>query len=915
MELSLYIPFLTFFITLIKVHSEVVEPSKHPGLQVLATASHYWPLDAVDGIHGLWDQIGNRTGHVNGSNITLRIHNHTVLPSSHNSSSVYTNDSAYTNISATVDIVEGMVNKGIYLNGDTGGTFLHFGNYQNTCISDPSLCGPEGITFSFFWKNHETASRFAIASGGKVISNGFSVFANAYGGYVDFYTRGNSKRWKANINIPGPFWTHILFTWTMQDGLKIYINGTFNISDPKGSVDKSYGDLYHNLVIGTGNSQNYGHYVTGAFDEFIIWERALLPEEVSMYYKAAVGEAFVYPTSPSIPQEVSSPAQTTMAPDVTRPATTMQSREPPSSPEPEALPMLGFLETLPFSLPNKTMPLGTAGNLTRAFLRSVEEVMSSPDVPEQQSTRVVSGLIETVDKVMGHMVSNLEHSPSPVSLGGKSLVADYSLMKFPQNYNLPHYRFPTLGKNYISVPGEAFTMKSQTTIVGLFYHNMHSYYKGINPLTTRINEASDFKDHKIQVASFLISLKVEPSPALAVNLSGAPLIKIVLTHVLSKDQQDQALNQSNQVFLYCAFLDYSSKEGVWSNQGCVRSAGNANYSVCLCNHLTNFAILMQVVPIKLTSAHQVALSVIGYTGCSISIFCLTITLVTFAILSSVSTIRNQRYHIHANLSCAILLAEILLLISARFEPGTLPCKVMAVLLHFFFLSAFAWMLVEGLHLYSMVIKVFGSEGSKHFYYYGIGWGSPLVICVVSMTSALDSYGEVDNCWLSLKNGAIWAFVAPALFVIVVNIGILISVTRIISRISAENYKVHGDANAVKLTAKAVAVLLPILGISWIFGVLSFNTHSLLFLYMFAVFNSLQGFFVFLFHCLLNSEVRAAFKHKTKVWSLTSSSIRNINVKPFNSDIMNGNKEGLSPTKMNTWDKSSNSANRMDLSAV
>lgn len=35
-----------------------------------------------------------------------------------------------------------------------------------------------------------------------------------------------------------------------------------------------------------------------------------------------------------------------------------------------------------------------------------------------------------------------------------------------------------------------------------------------------------------------------------------------------------------------------------------------------------------------------------------------------------STIRNQRYHIHANLSFAILVAEILLLISARFDPGT-----------------------------------------------------------------------------------------------------------------------------------------------------------------------------------------------------------------------------------------------------
>ncbi|XP_033947649.1 adhesion G-protein coupled receptor D1 isoform X1 [Pseudochaenichthys georgianus] len=917
MELSVQIHLFTYFLSFIKVYAQVVLPVKHPGLQVLATASHYWPLDAVDGIHELWDKIGNRPGYVNGSNITLRIHNHTVLPSSHNSSYVYTNDSAYTNISATVDIVEGMVNKGIFLNGDNGGTFLHFGKYQNSCISDPSWCGPEGITFSFFWKNHESESRFAVASGGKVISNGFSVYTNNFGGYVEFYTRVNNHRWKANIKVPGPYWTHILFTWTVKDGLKVFINGTFTAGDKDGSVSDNYGDPYPDLVIGTGNDRAYGHYVTGAFDEFVIWERALPPREISLYYGAATGQALVSATTPKVSEEVTSTAPTVRSTEVSPPVVSRQHKEDQSSKDPESLPVLGFLT----ALPNKTIPYNTANNLTQAFLKSVEEVLSSPGLPEfsvlkQQSIPVVSGLIETVDRVMEHMVTNLEPSPNAlISLGGQSFIADYSLMKFPQNYNLQHYRFPKLGKSYISVPGEAFTMQSQTTIVGLFYHNMHNYYKEISPVKTRINEASDFKDHKIQVASYLISLKVEPSPALSFNLSGAPLIKIVLTHILSKEQQEQVLNQSNKVFLYCAFLDYSSNEGVWSNEGCVRSDGNLTYSVCLCNHLTNFAILMQVVPLKLTTGHRVALSTIGYVGCSISIICLAITLVTFAVLSSVSTIRNQRYHIHANLSFAILVAEILLLISARFEPGTLPCKVMAVLLHFFFLSAFAWMLVEGLHLYSMVVKVFGSEGSKHFYYYGIGWGSPLVICVVSMTSALNSYGEVDNCWLSLTNGAIWAFVAPALFVIVVNIGILISVTRIISRISGESYKVHGDANAVKLTVKAVAVLLPILGISWIFGVLAVNTHSLPFLYIFAVFNSLQGFFVFLFHCLLNSEVRAAFKHKTKVWSLTSSSIRNINVKPFNSDIMNGNKEGVTPTKMNTWDKSTNSANRIDLSAV
>uniref|UniRef100_A0A8C1NQJ2 Adhesion G protein-coupled receptor D1 n=1 Tax=Cyprinus carpio TaxID=7962 RepID=A0A8C1NQJ2_CYPCA len=740
------------------------------GLQVLATASHYWPLDSVEGIHA------------------VRIHNHTVL-TTHNSSSVYTNDSAYTNISATVDIVEGMVNKGIYLNGDNGATFLHFGNYKDSCISDPTLCGPAGITFSFFWKNNEIDSRFAIASGGKVISSGFSVYSNPHGGYVEFYTRGDSKTWKAHIKLPGPYWTHVLFTWTQMEGLKVYINGTFSVGDPTGNISQNYGDPYADLVIGTGNTGNYNHYATGAFDEFVIWERALSPQDIMKYYKAAIG-------------------------------------------------------------------------------------------------KLLWSSFDAVTKSVFFL----------------QMCLDYSLMKIPQNYNLQSYRFPTQGKSYISVPGEALTMQCEYAHVS----KPKTLKPGVDPCP---DPAALY--HKIQMASHLISLKVEPSPALSHNLSTEPLIRIVLTHQL----QLQALNQSNKVFLYCAFLDYSSKEGVWSNEGCVRADGNLSFSICLCNHLTNFAILMQVVPMELSKAHQVALSTISYIGCSVSIFCLAITLVTFAVLSSVSTIRNQRYHIHANLAFAILVAQILLLISFRFNPATLPCKIMAVLLHFFFLCAFAWMLVEGLHLYSMVVKVFGSEGSKHFYYYAIGWGCPFIICVVSMTSSLNSYGEDGNCWLSLKNGAIWAFVAPALFVIMVNIGILIAVTRIISRISAENYKVHGDANSVKLTTKAVAVLLPILGISWIFGVLAVNDHSLLFQYMFAVFNSLQGFFIFLFHCLLNSEVRAAFKHKTKVWTLTSSSIRNINVKPFNSDIMNGHKGGVTPTKMNTWDKSTNSANRIDLSAV
>lgn len=79
--------------------------------------------------------------------------------------------------------------------------FIIFRPFQFNCKWH--LFHSPGITFSFFWKNHEAESRFAVASGGKVISNGFSVFINPFGGYVEFYTRGNNHRWKANIKVPG----------------------------------------------------------------------------------------------------------------------------------------------------------------------------------------------------------------------------------------------------------------------------------------------------------------------------------------------------------------------------------------------------------------------------------------------------------------------------------------------------------------------------------------------------------------------------------------------------------------------------------------------------------------------------------------------------------------------------------------
>ncbi|XP_036907754.1 adhesion G-protein coupled receptor D1 isoform X1 [Sturnira hondurensis] len=886
----------------LQMHPALCRSQAHPGFEVLLTASHYWPLEPVDGIQELQETTG-----------AWQAHNLTVLPS-HNTAFVPTNDSAYTNASATVDIVEGKVDKGVYLKEEKGVTLLYYGRRGTSCLSNPAQCGPEGVTFSFFWKTQgERPGAASSAYGGQVISEGFKVCASGGKGFVELYTRDNSRTWEATFSPPGPYWTHILFTWKSKEGLKVYVNGTLSTADPRGKASHAYGEPSANLVISSGQERS-GCYSSGAFDELAIWERALTPEEIALYFRAAVGKHSR--SSPTPPSFLVTPAAGTLVPsNAYRPIIANLTEEQRNFQNPGVV--LSYLQNVSLGLPDKTLSQDTARNLTKTFLRTVGELLLLPGwtaVSEDDAT--VPGLIETVDTVTRHIASNLHADGSPVAFMGSSSLAEFSVAKLPpKTLNFSHYRFPAQGHSYIEIPHEAFHSHAWTTVVGLLYHTMHRYLRSIRPDSTKIAEAAAYQGCLLSAASYLISLEVTPPPALSQNLSASPLVTVRLVHKLTDRQHHQAANESNRVFLYCAFLDFSSGQGVWSNEGCVLAEGTLDYSVCRCTHLTNFAILMQVVPLELTRGHQMALSSISYIGCSLSVLCLAVTLVTFAMLSSVSTIRNQRYHIHANLSFAVLVAQVLLLISFHCQPGTVPCRVLAVLLHYFFLGAFAWMLVEGLHLYSMVVKVFGSEGSKHRYYYGMGWGLPLLICAISVSCALDSYGTSNNCWLSLQSGAIWAFVAPALVVIVVNIGILVAVTRVISQISADKFKVRGDPSAFKLTAKAVAVLLPILGTSWVFGVLAVNHQAVAFQYVFAILNSLQGFFIFLFHCLLNSEVRAAFKHKTKVWSLSSSSSRSALPKPFGSDVMNGTRPGTASSKLSPWDKSSHSAHRVDLSPV
>ena len=62
------------------------------------------------------------------------------------------------------------------------------------------------------------------------------------------------------------------------------------------------------------------------------------------------------------------------------------------------------------------------------------------------------------------------------------------------------------------------------------------------------------------------------------------------------------------------------------------------------------------------------------------------------------------------------------------------------------------------------------------------------------------------------------------------------------------------AQHVKAWLRRSIVLLPILGVTWSFGLLTFISSTVVFHYLFTIFNSLQGFVIFFNFCIIDYEV-------------------------------------------------------------
>ncbi|XP_073644086.1 adhesion G protein-coupled receptor L4 isoform X2 [Tursiops truncatus] len=375
------------------------------------------------------------------------------------------------------------------------------------------------------------------------------------------------------------------------------------------------------------------------------------------------------------------------------------------------------------------------------------------------------------------------------------------------------------------------------------------YYKSIGPLFSSSDnillepQSYDKAEEEGRVISSVISVSISSNPPALYELEK---ITFTLNHIKTTDKYRSQ----------CAFWNYlpDTMNGSWSSEGCEVTYSNETHTSCSCNHLTHFAILMSSGSSIGIKDYNI-LTRITQLGIIISLICLAICIFTFWFFSEIQSTRTT---IHKNLCCSLFLAELVFLVGINTNTNKLFCSIIAGLLHYFFLAAFAWMCIEGIHLYLIVVGVIYNKGFLHKNFYIFGYLSPAVVVGFSASLGYRYYGTTKVCWLSTENNFIWSFIGPACLIILVN---LLAFGVIIYKVFRHTAGLKPEVSCcenIRSCARGALALLFLLGTTWIFGVLHVVHASVVTAYLFTVSNAFQGMFIFLFLCVLSRKIQEEY---------------------------------------------------------
>uniref|UniRef100_A0A669P1K7 Cadherin EGF LAG seven-pass G-type receptor 3 n=1 Tax=Phasianus colchicus TaxID=9054 RepID=A0A669P1K7_PHACC len=220
------------------------------------------------------------------------------------------------------------------------------------------------------------------------------------------------------------------------------------------------------------------------------------------------------------------------------------------------------------------------------------------------------------------------------------------------------------------------------------------------------------------------------------------------------------LETANRSKPLCVQWNHSSPTnplGFWTARDCDLVYRNTTHVHCQCSQFGTFGVLMDSSHREQLEGDLETLAIVTYSLVSLSLVAL---LLTFSFLTCLKGLKSNTRGIHSNISVTLFFSELLFLLGINHTENQFLCTVIAILLHCFFLSTFAWLFVQGLHIYRMQTEARNVNFGAMRFYYAIGWGVPAIITGLAVGLDPEGYGNPDFCWISVHDKLVWSFAGP-----------------------------------------------------------------------------------------------------------------------------------------------------------
>ncbi|KAI1234942.1 hypothetical protein IHE44_0003330, partial [Lamprotornis superbus] len=241
---------------------------------------------------------------------------------------------------------------------------------------------------------------------------------------------------------------------------------------------------------------------------------------------------------------------------------------------------------------------------------------------------------------------------------------------------------------------------------------------------------------------------------------------------------------------------------------------------------------------KIDVTHDHILTLMSYAGCGASSLFLGITLMTYLTLEKVQT--DNPSEVLLSLCAVMLMLNIVFLTDSWLTSFNQP----------------------GLCITHSLFDVYVPKYILKCCI--VDWGIPAIVITLVLIINKDFYGggsltksRYYSNFCCIQNNTVFytSIVAYFFLIFLINTAMFIAVLLQIHSVKRRTQKTFRFwKRGVLQDLKSAFSLMFILGLTWDFAFFAWGAVRIFFLYLFSIFNTLQEFFIFVFHCLMKDEI-------------------------------------------------------------